>query len=88
MRKNLKKYYPVFVLPTTASFFIAFVFPFLAGIALSFTKFTTVTNAKWVGLQNYIKAFSNEDFVNALWFTVKFPLSPTITWKRISVPAS
>ena len=78
MRKNLKKYYPVFVLPTTASFFIAFVFPFLAGIALSFTKFTTVTNAKWVGLQNYIKAFSNEDFVNALWFTVKFTVVSVI----------
>ncbi len=79
MRKNLKKYYPVFVLPTLAAFVVAFVFPFLSGIVLSFTNFTTVTNARWVGLENYIKAFSNADFLNALWFTVKFTLVSVVT---------
>ena len=79
MRNNLKKYYPVFVLPTFAAFFIAFIFPFLAGIVLSFTEFTTVTNAKWTGITNYIRAFSNEDFLNALWFTVKFAFVSVIT---------
>ena len=79
MQKGLKKYFPLFVLPTLAAFCIAFVFPFLAGIVLSFTKFTTVTNAAWVGLDNYIKAFSNEDFLNSLWFTVKFTVVSVVT---------
>lgn len=72
MEKNLKKYFPFFVLPTLLAFLIAFVIPFLLGIGLSFTEFTTVQDAKWVGLNNYVKAFSNIDFLNALWFTARF----------------
>lgn len=49
------------------------------GIGLSFCKFTTVTNARWVGLENYMKAFSNKDFMNALWFTVKFTIVSVIS---------
>lgn len=72
MEKSLKKYFPLFALPTIIAFGIAFVIPFLLGIYLSFTEFTTVNDAKWVGLGNYIKAFSNQEFLNALGFTVKF----------------
>lgn len=49
------------------------------GIVLSFCKFTTVTNANFVGLTNYLKAFSNRDFLNALWFTSKFTVVSVIT---------
>ena len=49
------------------------------GIYLSFNKFTTVSNAEWVGFENYIKAFSNSDFLNALWFTVRFTVVSVIT---------
>ncbi len=79
MQKTIKKWFPVFALPTVLAFLVAFVIPFIMGIYLSFTKFTTVTNAKWVGIDNYIKAFSNPDFVNALWFTVKFTVISVIT---------
>lgn len=80
MDKSLKKYFPLFVLPTLAAFFIAFFIPFLMGLYLSFTEFTTVSNAKWVGLSNYYKAFSaNRDFLNALWFTVRFTVVSVIT---------
>lgn len=75
MNKSLKKYFPVFVLPTLVAFIIAFVGPFILGFGLSFTKFTTVTNAKFVGFENYIKAFSgNSDFLHALGFTVLFTI--------------
>ena len=50
MNKDLKKYFPVFVLPTLLAFIIAFVAPFIMGFGLSFTKFTTVINAKFVGI--------------------------------------
>ena len=75
----LKKYFPVFVLPTLAAFLIAFGVPFILGIFLSFTEFTTVVDAKWVAFANYIRAFSNADFLNALWFTVKFTVVSVVT---------
>lgn len=76
---QIKKYFPVFVLPTLIAFCIAFLVPFILGIGLSFTEFTTVVDAQWVGIENYIKAFSNDDFLNALWFTVKFTVVSVIT---------
>lgn len=80
MQKALKKYFPVFVLPTFAAFILAFLIPFVMGIGLSFTKFTTVTNAKWVGIENYIKAFTyDSDFIHALGFTSLFTIVSIIT---------
>lgn len=74
MQKTLKRYFPIFALPTLIAFFVAFIIPFAMGIYLSFCKFTTVTNAKWIGFGNYVKVFTdkNNDFLNALGFTVKF----------------
>ncbi len=85
MEKNMKKYFPVFVLPTFISFTVVFLIPFFLGIYLSFTEFTTVDNAQWVGIENYIKAFTlDENFKNALWFTVKFTIVSVITINIIS----
>jgi raffinose/stachyose/melibiose transport system permease protein len=68
-----KKYYTLFTLPTIAAFLVSFFVPFLLGIYLSFTKFTTVTNSQWVGMDNYVRAFSdNKNFINAIVFTSKF----------------
>ena len=80
MRKSIARYFPVFVLPTLLAFTLFFVAPFLMGIGLSFTKFTTVTNAKWVGLGNYIKAFTfDSEFVHALGFTSLFTVVSMVT---------
>ncbi|MEG2671796.1 MAG: sugar ABC transporter permease [Ruthenibacterium sp.] len=80
MQKSLKKYFAFFALPTILAFCIAFVAPFLMGLYLSFCKFTTVNDAKWVGFDNYIKAFTGDaDFVNALFFTTKFTIVAVIT---------
>lgn len=80
----LKKWFPIFVLPTLAAFTIVFAVPFILGLGLSFTEFTTVLDAKWVAFANYVKAFSNRDFLNALWFTVKFTVVSVITINVIS----
>jgi len=79
MEKSIKKYFALFALPTLIAFGIAFVIPFLLGIYLSFTEFTTVNDAKWIGLSNYVKAFSNQEFLNALGFTVKFTVLSVLT---------
>ena len=80
----LKKWFPVFVLPTLAAFTIVFAVPFILGLGLSFTEFTTVLDAKWVAFETYIRAFSNKDFLNALWFTVRFAVVSVITINVIS----
>ncbi len=74
MNQNLKKYFPIFVLPTLIAFFIAFVIPFVMGVYLAFCEFTTVSNATWVGIENFVKAFEDENFLNALGFTTQFSL--------------
>lgn len=79
MEKSIRKYFALFALPTIIAFGIAFVIPFLLGIYLSFTEFTTVNDAKWIGFGNYIKAFSNQEFLNALGFTVKFTVLSVFT---------
>lgn len=61
MQKTLKKarWFTVFVVPTLLAFLASFLAPFLMGIYLSFCKFTTVTNARWVGLDNYLRVFTD-----------------------------
>ncbi len=89
MERNLKKYFPIFVLPTLAAFMIAFFIPFLQGIYLSFCKFTTVSDAKWVGFSNYVKAFTkNKDFIHALWFSTRFTIVSIILINLIAFPVA
>ena len=85
MSKTLRKYFAFFALPTFIAFAISFLIPFVMGVYLSFTEFTTVTNTQWVGLANYVKAFTgSRDFLNALWFTVKFTVVSVITINLLS----
>ena len=85
MKKSLTKYFPIFALPTLLAFIISFLFPFIMGIYLSFTEFTTVNDSTWVGITNYTKAlFESPDFVNALWFTLKFTVVSVITINLIA----
>ena len=74
MDKAIKRYWPVFVLPTMLAFTIGFVAPFILGIYLSFCKFTTVTDAKWVGLSNFAKIWgvASDPFLQSLWYTALF----------------
>ncbi len=80
MHKHLTRYFPIFALPTLIAFLMAFLVPFIMGIYLSFTEFTTVTDAEFVGLNNYIAAFAEDNnFLNALWFTIKFSVISIIS---------
>ena len=79
MEKTMKKYFPIFVLPTLIAFLIAFIVPFVMGLYLSFCDFTTVTNATFVGFSNYVKAFTSKEFWSALLFTVMFASVSIVT---------
>ncbi len=80
MQKSLKKYFPVFVLPTLAAFAVSFAVPFVMGVYLSFTEFKVVNESNWVGLANYIRIFTTDKtFLNSLWLTVRFTVVSVIT---------
>ncbi len=72
----MKKYAPVFLLPTMIAFTIGFIAPFILGVYLSFCEFTTVTDAKFVGLKNYIRFWNDPSdvFLHSLWFTALFTI--------------
>ena len=79
MEKAIKKYFPVFVLPTFAAFTIGFLVPFVYGIFLSFCKFTTVVDFKVTGFENYTKIFFvngklDTTFLHSLWYTALFAI--------------
>ena len=80
MDRILKKYWPIFVLPTMAAFTIGFIVPFVQGLYLSFCQFNTVKNAKWVGFENYIRVFTDDPdpLMDSLWFTVAFAVVSVI----------
>ena len=72
MVKAIRKWWPVFVLPTLLCFIIGFVVPFAEGLYLSFCKFTTVTKAEFVGIvADNVDTFSK--FQGTKQFT--FPLA-------------
>lgn len=77
--KTLRKYFPVFVLPTALVFTVIFLIPFLAGIYLSFTSFTTVTDSVFVGLSNYKYVFSSGEFGYSFLFTLAFAIVSVIS---------
>ncbi len=80
MKRSIKKYAPIFLLPITIAFLFSFAVPFIMGVGLSFADFTTVTDAKWVGFQNYNNAFtSSSDFLHSLGFTALFTVVSVIT---------
>ena len=74
MRKPLKRAFPIFILPMVCAFAIGFVYPFCQGVYLSFCNFTTTSNAKFVGFENYIKAFTDKGFMHAFWYTALYAI--------------
>lgn len=78
MEKAIKRYFPIFVLPTMIAFTLGFIIPFAEGVYLSFCKFTTVNDAKFIGLSNYGKVFKDSTFVHAFWYTAAFTVVSVI----------
>ena len=57
MEKAIKKYFPIFLLPTMIAFAIGFIVPFVYGIFLSFCKFTTVQTGNGKGYRIIRESF-------------------------------
>ena len=72
IRRPIQRMVWLFLLPTFAAFCIGFLYPFLKGAFLSFCKFKLTSQWKWMGFDNYVKAFSDSSFVHAFWYTALF----------------
>ena len=84
MEKATKKYFCIFALPTMLAFTIGFIVPFL-----SFCKFTTVSNWKWVGFKNYSRIFVvngsvDTSFIHSIWYTALFTLVSVLIINLVS----
>ena len=79
MEKSIRKYWPVFVLPTMVAFTIGFIWPFIWGLYLSLCKFQTLKKVTFIGLSNYTKVFEDATFVHAFGFTTLFTIVSTLT---------
>lgn len=69
IRRPIQRCFALFLLPTFIAFCIGFLYPFLHGLYLSFCKFTTTSNARWVGFANYARALRDAGFVHAFGYT-------------------
>ena len=78
MGKALKRWWPLFMLPTCLAFMIGFVIPFIQGFYLSFCQFITINNAHFVGIENYVRALSDPQFATSFFFTVAFAFLSTV----------
>ena len=74
IRRPIRRWFPVFLLPTLICFCIGFLWPFMQGIYLSFCNFNTPKDATWVGVSNYVKAFKDAGFVHAFKNTALFAI--------------
>lgn len=74
IRRPIQRMFFLFLLPTFAAFCMGFVYPFLKGFYLSFCKFKTTSDAKFVGIDNYIRALQDKSFTHAFWYTALFAI--------------
>ena len=72
LRRPIQHWFPVLLLPMVAAFCIGFVWPFLQGLFLSFTKFKTTSKWSWVGIENYLKAFQDQSFRYSFGYTALY----------------
>ena len=69
---------PLFLGPVVAAFCIGFVWPFIQGIWLSLCRFKLVSDAKFIGFDNYVKAFQDASFTHAFWYTALFAVTSLV----------
>ncbi len=72
--RPIRRWFPAFLLPMVAAFAIGFVWPFIHGIYLSFCQFKTTSDAKFIGLGNYLKALQDPTFVHSFWYTALYAI--------------
>ena len=79
IRRPIQRMAWLFLLPTFAAFCVGFLYPFLKGAFLSLCSFKVTSDWKFVGFDNYVKAFQDASFMHAFWYTALFALVSLIS---------
>jgi len=74
IREDIRKWAPLFLWPMLVSFVIGFVWPFLQGLFLSFTRFKTTSRWEFIGITNYLNAFQDESFRYSFGYTALYAI--------------
>lgn len=61
-----------FLLPSFIGFIIFVLLPMIMAFGLSFTNYSGGPNFRFIGMKNYVVAFTNPEFLKYLWVTFKF----------------
>lgn len=78
IQASTRRWFPLFLGPVVAAFIIGFVWPFVQGIWLSMCNFRLISDAKFTGFDNYIKAFQDASFTHAFWYTALFAITSLV----------
>ncbi len=62
----------IFILPSLIGFLVFYAVPAVRGVYISFTDWDLLRPAKWVGLENYVRLFSDKEFINSLIVTIYY----------------
>lgn len=68
----------LFLTPVLLGLGFVVIIPLLYGTIYSFTDWNGLTATKFIGLENYIKLLNDQEFLNSIWFTVKFSIVTVI----------
>ena len=73
-RRQIRRWFPLFMGPVVCAFIIGFLYPFCKGVYLSFCKFKTTSDAEFIGFGNYLSALKDASFMHSFWYTALFAL--------------
>lgn len=72
MLRNRDLSYWLFLAPVLLALSLVVLIPLILGIYYSFTAWNGIQVGSFVGFENYLKVFKDQEFTDSLWFTVKF----------------
>lgn len=64
----------LYILPLGILLFSFYVLPIIMSTFFSFTKYNIMTSPEFIGMDNYIKLFSDKTFIISLFNTIKFAI--------------
>ena len=81
LRNTNRRYFYIFISPWIIGFLAFTAIPMVWSLLLSFMKWDLLSPAKWIGLRNYVNAFTGDPLV---WQSLKV----TFVYSLISVPVN
>ncbi len=84
--KRINRVYMMMIFPAFLGFIVLYIAPTIMSFLYSLTNWSVYNpNIKFVGLRNFIKIFTDEKLVAALWHSVKYAILITIIQNALAI---